>query len=137
MEVVLDSNVFFRILISQGDILNILFNESLLIYAPETLLTEFNNHKKELMLKSTLSPKAFNELAFLVFDVITFVPSREYTSFIPKAKTLLGSHLKDVEFVALCLSKQSKLWTYESFLFDIGVGISTKQLCKELGKESK
>ncbi|MCX6665855.1 MAG: PIN domain-containing protein [Euryarchaeota archaeon] len=137
MEVVLDSNVFFRILISQGDILSIVFNESLLIFGPETLLKEFNNHKKELMRKSSLSAKAFNELAFLVFDIITFVPKREYISFIPKAKTLLGSHLKDVEFVALSLCKNCKIWTYENLLFDIGVGISTKQLCKELGKESK
>jgi predicted nucleic acid-binding protein len=45
---------------------------------------------------------------------------------------LLGSHEKDVEFVALGLLKNAKVWTYEDKLFKIGIAISTKQISEEL-----
>ena len=135
MEVVLDSNVFFRMLISGGDILKVLFNETLVVYAPELLRTEFSRNKAEILSKSKLPENDFNELVSLVFKVIEFIPSREYDSSIPKAKELLGTHKKDIEFIALCLAKNLKLWTYESLLFDIGFGVSTKQISDALSEE--
>jgi hypothetical protein len=67
MDVVLDSNVLFRTLISQGDILKILFNPLLIISAPSKLKEEFIRNKKELVVKSHISPKQFDRLAELIF----------------------------------------------------------------------
>ena len=55
MDVVIDANVFFRILISEGAILDIVFNPSLIIFAPERLKVEFLRHKDEIINKSRLS----------------------------------------------------------------------------------
>ena len=71
-------------------------------------------------------------LTSLIFRKITLVPLSEYKTFLPKAKDLLEGHEKDEDFVAVCLLKNSKLWTYEKLLFKIGVGISTKQLGERL-----
>ena len=111
MEVVLDANVFFRILISQGDILDFIFKEGLHLFAPLKLKEEFLKHKEEILLKSKLSEDEFNVLSSLIFNKISFSPLEEYKSSLPKAKSLLKEHTKDEDFVALCLSKDIKLWT--------------------------
>jgi len=132
MNVVIVSNVLFRALISQGNIFELLFNFDLNIFAPEILREEFSNNKEEISRKSKISPEEFDKLFLILVNRINFVLLEEYQSFIPKAKLLLGSHEKDIEFVALGLLKNAKVWTYEELLFKIGVGISTKEVAEEL-----
>lgn len=134
LQVVIDSNIFFRTLISRGDILKLLFNTKLKIFAPSKLKEEFTNNKEEILSKSKLSKDKFDKLSSLILKRITFISLEEYKSFIPKARQLLGQHKKDEDFIALCLSKDILLWTYESLLFKIGFGISTKQISEELSK---
>lgn len=135
MEVVIDSNVLFRALISKGKIVDILFDENLYMFAPEKLRQEFLKHKSEIFEKSKLPNSEIEELSKILFNKIKFTALLEYESFIPKARDILGKHLKDEDFVALALSKNIKLLTYENLLFKIGVGISTKQTKEELSKE--
>jgi predicted nucleic acid-binding protein len=132
MDVVLDSHVLFRTLISGGKILELFFNKDLTIFAPERLQEEFLKNKEEILVKSSFSPEEFNELAFLLFKRINFVSLNEYKVFIPEAKKLLGDHDKDEDFIALCLMKDIKLWTYEKLLFDIKFGISTSDISHQL-----
>jgi predicted nucleic acid-binding protein len=136
MEIVIDSNILFRTLISHGAIMPLVFDINLVLYAPTKLKEVFIKHKNELVSKSKLSEKYFDELSSLLFEAITFVPLHEYSSFIPQAKKLLGTHTKDEDFIALCLMKNLKLWTYEPLLFEIGFGISTKQLSSSLNEEN-
>ena len=132
MEVVLDSNVLFRTLISGGKILELFFNIKLEISAPEKLKEEFVKNRSELLKKSKLSESDFLELVTLIFSRINWVPREEFASSFSKAKRLLGEHEKDEDFVALCLMKEIKLWTYEKLLFKIGVGVSTKEISEAL-----
>ena len=135
METILDANVLFRILISQGDIIDLIFNDSLILLAPDKLKEEFLNHKEEILNKSCLSESEFTELTSNIFEKIIFIPLNEYKISLPKAKLLLGRHEKDEDFVALALSKNCKIWTYESLIFKIDLGISTKQISELLSKE--
>ena len=134
MEVILDSNVLFRTLISQGEIVPLLFDEELKLFAPEKLKEELLNNKEEILAKSQLSEKEFQDLVDLLFSKIIFVPLKEYKEYLPKAKMILGKHEKDEDFIALCLFKKAKLWTYEKLLFDLGFGISTREIAEELGR---
>src|SRR3989344_153635 len=132
MDVVIDSNVLFRILISKGEILKLVFNNKLKIFAPQKLKEEFIRHKDEILSKSKLSKEKFDNFSLLIFKRINSVLLEEYEFLIQKARQLLDEHTKDEEFVALSLSKNSKLWTYEDRLFKIGVGISTKEISDNL-----
>ena len=132
MEVIIDSNVLFRTLISQGDILKLFFNPKLDIFAPEALKEEFINNKKEIIEKSSLSEDEFSTLSEILFSRINFIPLENYKLFIPKARLFLGTHEKDEDFVALSLFKNAKIWTYEDLLFKIGLAISTKEISDEL-----
>ena len=109
MEVVIDSNVLFKILISRGQILKLLFDSKLEIFAPSKLKQEFDKNKQEILLKSKVPKEKFDEFARLVFKRVTFIPLEEYVSSLSKARQLLGKHLKDEDFVALCLLKNIKL----------------------------
>ncbi len=132
MEVVLDANVLFRILISHGAIVTIIFNDNLNLFAPEQLREEFLRHKDELLQKSSLDEREFEEMILLIFDEITFVPRSDYLDHIPDAKKLLREHIKDTDFVALALHKKCRIWTYENRIFNIGVGVSTKEIAETI-----
>ncbi len=132
--VVVDSNILFRILISQGDILEIIFNPKTKLYAPFKLKEEFEKHKKELIQKTRLSEDNFEKLVGLIFKKISFIPIEQYETFIESARRLLKNHLKDEDFVALALSLKTKIWTYEDLLFKIGIGLSTKEIAQKLSQ---
>ena len=128
MDIVLDANVLFRTLISSGSILDIIFHQSLHIYAPQQLKVEFLAHQQEIIKKSHLPRETVLFLTEELFKKIIFVNRTDYEIYLPKAKNLLKGHNKDEDFIALCIAKKCKLWTYEKRLCDIGFGISTKQL---------
>jgi predicted nucleic acid-binding protein len=132
VQIILDSNVLFRILISQGDIIDLIFHPKITIYAPEKLREEFIKNRNEILSKSHITNKEFNQLYLIISSRISFIPLEEDQSFLPKAKHLLESHEKDEDFVALALLKQCKIWSYETRLFDLGLAISTKQISNEL-----
>lgn len=132
MELVLDANVFFRILISQGEIMGLVFNQSIFLFAPERMREEFEKHRTEIMSKSALSDEDFDNLFSMLSDIIEFVSIDEYASFIPKAKELLRGHDKDEDFIALCMYKNCKLWTYELRLLKLGFGVTTKPVSELL-----
>ena len=132
MEAVIDANVFFRILISEGDIVDIVFNPSLRLFAPERLKEEFLRHKEEIIAKSSFSKAELETVASIFLTRIDFVPIDEYKSQLPHAKELLKRHKKDEDFLALCLAKKCKLLTYETRFFELGYAISTKGLSKAL-----
>ena len=116
MDVVIDANVLFRALISSGEIVKMLFNSELKIFAPEVLGNEFLNNKNEILSKSKLSEIEFDALASLLLEKIIFVPLDEYKEFLPKAKSLLGKHTKDFPYLALALKFNCPLWSEEKLL---------------------
>lgn len=128
MDVILDANVLFRTLISSGDIIDVMFHQSLQLYAPDLLRIEFLNHQHEIIKKSHLSKENLTFLTDEIFKEITFIKREFYSNHIKKASQILNNHTKDTDFIALCIAKKCKLWTYEKRLFDIGYGISTKEI---------
>ena len=132
MEVNLDTNILFRALISHGIVVLLLFDFRLKVNAPERMREEFYTHKEEIMEKSQLSEEDFHAAAALLFEKINFISLENYQQFLPEAKRLLGEHTKDAEFIALCLMNGAKLWTYEKLLFELGFGISTKEISQKL-----
>ena len=109
-----------------------MFDTRLKIYVPQRLWEEFLNHKEEILTKSSLFEEDFQVLSSLLFERIAFVQLEEYKKYLTEARQLLGSHKKDEDFIALCLLKHCKLWTYETRLFKIGFGISTKEISHKL-----
>ena len=121
-------------LISGGQIAQVLFSPRLVVFAPERLREEFDRHKEEIIQKSHLSYSDFDELSSLLFQRIIFISLEEYKDFLPQTKDILKDHIKDQEFIALCLAKRCKLWTYERLLCELGFGISTLEITRQISQ---
>ena len=130
--VVIDANILFRTLISHGIIVTLFFHEDIKIYSPKKLKEEFLKNQQEISEKSKLSKEEFDELYKLLFEQIIFIDINEYKEHLHKAEELLCGHIKDAEFIAICISRNIKLWTYEKRIFEIGYGISTREIAKKL-----
>ena len=116
MDVIIDANVIIAALISPaGHTADIFFSPLLSIFAPELLLEEVKEHKKELMLKTNLSGSDFEKaLAFLTKEIILF-PAIEFLPFLPKAKQISPDQ-DDIAYLALALKLRCPLWSNDKAL---------------------
>ncbi len=132
MDVVLDSNVLFRTLISGGSISDLLFNEKLALLAPQKIKEEFINNKQELLKKTRFTAVDFERSAEILFNIITFIDREEYKEHLPRARILLKDHTKDEDFIALALAKNCNVWTYEKRIHELGCGIATQEIVERV-----
>lgn len=78
MELVIDANIFIAAIISsEGKTRNLLFQNDIILFAPEYILMEFNKHKKYIIEKSKLSEENFGLALDLISSKIRFVPFSE------------------------------------------------------------
>ncbi len=91
MLLVVDANVLFSALIARGKTCDLMFSERLQLIAPEFLFMELEEHKDELIEKSSLS---------------------EYKEFLSKAKTV-SPDPDDIDLFALALKLDCPLWAQE------------------------
>ncbi len=120
MEVVIDVNVILSSLLSKGNsfnvfVLNNLFNKFEFL-APEFLLVELEKHKEEFFKRTKLSKQEFEEVMEFVLEQIIFIPKSEFSEFLPEAKKLLSTHLKDVQYLALSLKLSCPIFSGDKIL---------------------
>ena len=117
MDTVIDANEFFSCIIAKGKRLNsrtldVFFSESVKLFAPIKLLEELNMNEEEIIKKSGFSEYESASFIDILKIRITFVPLEEFTYRIDEAK-LLAPHLKDVQYFALALHLNAKIWSQE------------------------
>ena len=115
MRLVVDANILFSALISEGKTAEILVNNMGELYAPEFLLEEFRNHKREILTKTKRTSEDFEFIFGLFKEIIITVPSYEYRDFLPKAKEI-SPDPDDVPYFALALKLQIPLWSNDKKL---------------------
>lgn len=112
----MDANVVIAALISPtGHTADLFFSTSLKVFAPETLLEEIGEHKKELLQKTGLSKSEFEILAAFLAQRISFFPVTEFLAFFPKAKNI-SPDPDDAAYFALALKLQCPLWSNDKRL---------------------
>jgi predicted nucleic acid-binding protein len=74
MKLVVDANVLFSSLITDGKTIELFMNESFSLCAPEFVLEEIEEHKAEIISKSKRSEKEFDEIFSLLKSLINIVP---------------------------------------------------------------
>lgn len=136
MLVVVDANELFSLLIkgtSKSEA--ILFSDKVELIAPEFLLIEFSDNKKEILSKTHRSEVDFSRLLSIFERRITFPPKEEFERFIPKSLKLFPEHTKDAPYLALALKFNCILWSEEKLLkkqSSVKV-LNTSELHAELG----
>ncbi len=111
MELIVDANAFLSALISPaGKACELFFNDSLILFAPEWLLEEFEEHKAEILKKSRLSETELDLFLSVLTSRIEFIPKLEFEHFLDEAE-LLTPDPDDREYFALALQLNASIWT--------------------------
>ena len=72
-------------------------------------IDELEKHKLEILEKTRLTSKEFEEFKIKLQNVVIFVPFSQYSDKIPRAFNLLPEHPKDIDFLALALKLNAGL----------------------------
>jgi predicted nucleic acid-binding protein len=109
MILIVDANVFFSALISKGKTLRVLainsVTETFELLAPEFLMEEIEEHKKEILSKSKLSLSDIEQVFQLLQREVKFISHSVFSELLEEAKKI--SPPDDFPYVALALKVKS------------------------------
>ena len=86
MDLVLDANILFSILIKKGITEELFFKDTITLYAPEFLLDEFEKYRAYILKKTHRPDKEFHTLMIILRKKINLIPNEETQDYIKQAK---------------------------------------------------
>jgi predicted nucleic acid-binding protein len=113
MDIVVDANILFAIMIKEGITERMLLSDVLHLYAPEYIFVEFKEHEKEILQITKRSPSEFLKLIELLERKIELVPISEFNRSLKEADSLLDDK-DDAAYLAVCLAKMMPLWSNDN-----------------------
>lgn len=134
MELVIDTNIVFSAIVKNSVSRFLLLNTNLILYSPEGLISELEEHKEEIREKSKLSEKKYNDLMAILLSRIKLVPKESIAPFLKKALEFTPDK-DDSPFLALCLARGIPLWSNDKPLKEkqsIVKVLSTKELFESI-----
>jgi predicted nucleic acid-binding protein len=131
MNLIIDANILFSILIKGGKTEELLFQEYLYAYAPEFLLDEFQKYERIILEKTSRNHEEFKELVNTLKKRITMIPNEEIEPFLKEARKI-SPDKKDVKYFAAALKLNCAIWSNDKPLKNQGMIriYSTKDLIR-------
>lgn len=136
MLLVVDANIVVAALIAgKGKTVDLIFSEEINLIAPEFLLEELEEHKSEILVKSSLSEPELETQLALLEKRITFIPLPDFEDKVGEAYEL-GPDKDDVLYLALGLKHDCGIWTNDKDLKKQGAVkvYTTGELVKKFAK---
>jgi len=123
MKVVLDTNIVFSAMLNPGSSIgDVILNSqnALSFYACEYLRDEINDHKNKIIKITGYNDREYDELTFLIYKQIDFFTESTIPfEFWKKAAEFVRDvDMDDINFVALSLFLDIKLWTGDKSLIN-------------------
>ena len=115
MDLVIDANILFSILIKYENNEDLLFQEDLHIFAPEFLFEEFEKYKSLILEKTEREEKDFDKFLGILKKKIKIIPNEEIELFIEEAKSICPDE-KDIDYFALALKLKCGIWSNDKEL---------------------
>lgn len=110
MDLVIDANILFAIMIKKGITEKILLSNEIHLYAPEYLFIEFKKHEKEILEITKRTGYDFQKLMEILERRIEIIPIIEFKKYVNEAESLLEDK-NDAAYLAVCLAKKMPLWS--------------------------
>ncbi|MBI2128810.1 hypothetical protein HYU07_01090 [Candidatus Woesearchaeota archaeon] len=88
MDLVIDANILFSVLIKKGKTEEIIFEEDLHLFAPEFIFEEFDKYKEAISEKTERTNEDFDELMDILKKKIKTVPNEETAKYITEAEKI-------------------------------------------------
>lgn len=102
MDLVIDANVLFSVLIKDNFSYNILFNGKFHLFTPEYIFTELEKHKEEILEKTERTTEEFFRLVETLKRRISIIPLEELVPYVEEAEKLTPDP-DDMDYFALAL----------------------------------
>ena len=115
MDLVIDANILFSVLIKSGKTEELIFEPDLHLFAPEFIFEEFEKYKSLILKKTNRNEANFNEVFELIKKKIKTIPNEETDKYISEAKEICPDK-KDVDYFALALKMKCSLWSNDKEL---------------------
>ncbi len=102
-------------MIKKGKTEELLFKDTIHLFAPEFIFEEFEKYRKLIKNKTKRNDKDFERLMRILREKIKIIPNEETEKFISKAKTICPDK-NDVDYFALALRLNCKIWSNDKAL---------------------
>jgi len=115
MDLVIDANVLFSVLIKKGKTEELIFEADLHLFAPEFIFKEFEKYKEVILEKTERTTVEFNWLLRILKKKIKTVPNEDTEKYIAEAEKI-SPDKKDVDYFALALKLKCPIWSNDKQL---------------------
>jgi len=115
MDLVIDANILFSVLIKKGKTEEIIFEEDLHLFAPEFIFEEFSKYEELIREKTERDEGEFERLIDIFKKKIKTTSNEETQSYITKAKEI-SPDKDDADYIALALKLRCPLWSNDKEL---------------------
>lgn len=134
MDLVIDANILFAVLIKKGKSEDLFFHEDLHIFAPEFIFEEFEKYKELILDKTERTEEEFVDFINILKKRIKIISNGETEKYLNKAGKILPDN-KDGDYFALALRLNCAIWSNDKKLKEQNkIKIySTEELAKEFG----
>lgn len=115
MDLVIDANILFAVLIKRGKTEELLFEDDLHFFAPEFLFEELDKYQELILKKTERNKTELDELLDILRKKIKTISNEETESFIGKAREI-SPDWNDADYFALALKLKCALWSNDKEL---------------------
>jgi len=115
MLLVVDANVLFSTLIKESGTAELLVSDKIELITPEFILSEFQEHKKEIQGKTHRGEEDFYKFLFILENKIEVIPSSELKSFLKKASAI-SPDIDDIPYFAAAIKFNCPIWSEDKEL---------------------
>jgi predicted nucleic acid-binding protein len=115
MDLLIDANILFAILIKERKTEEILLHENIHAFAPEFLLDEFKKYEQLITEKTSRRHEEFQELIDILKKRIIIISNKETQQHIKEARKI-SPDKKDVDYFALALKLNCAIWSNDQAL---------------------
>ena len=115
MDLVVDANVLFAVLIKGSFSARLIFNEEFHLFTPEYVFVEIEEHQDEIISKTERTLVDFYNLLEVLKRRIVLVPLEELTEYVEEAEKITPDP-DDMAYIALALKLNCAIWSNDKEL---------------------
>ena len=115
MELVVDTNILYTYFWEKSLARRFLMKMDLELFSPEFALEEINSNESDILKKTGLSKKEFDDARSNLAIAVEFIPLEEYKQFL-KPALKFSPDPNDIDFLALAMKLKLPLWSNDSLL---------------------
>lgn len=115
MDLIIDANILFSVIIKSGKTEEIMFKTDMRLFAPEFIFEEFHKYKDLLLEKTERTDDEYERLVSILARRIYTVPNEGLKEYIAQARKICPDE-KDVAYFALALKLRCAIWSNDKLL---------------------